>query len=326
MPLISVCIPIYGVEKYIERCARNLFEQTMHEGIEFIFVNDCTKDKSIEILENILSEYPERKAQTKIIHHKTNEGLVAARNTALQHVSGDYIIHCDSDDWVDKDFYESLYAKAVETNADVICAPYIVEYDKHEKSSVKTSPDIHKNVYGYIQKNIGQHLNTLWSKMYKKEIALAHSLYCPPSISMGEDLLRNVQMLDNCQSIAFVSDTYYHYWQNSTSITHSFAEKHFLNLRGILDILEEKYPCKYFNVQKHVKLTLFLATLRNLHKESRLRPLFDEAWEETSFREKLAMIFSRNCTLKGRAILTATCISRTLTMRLLRYLYRKECH
>ena len=70
MPKISVCIPVYGVEKYIERCARSLFEQTMTDGIEFIFVNDCTKDRSIEILENVLTEYPARQKQTRIIHHK----------------------------------------------------------------------------------------------------------------------------------------------------------------------------------------------------------------------------------------------------------------
>ena len=90
---VSVCIPVYGVEKYIERCARSLFEQTMTDGIEFIFVNDCTKDNSIEILEKVLEEYPHRKEQVKIIHHEKNRGLVAARNTGLEHATGDYIIH-----------------------------------------------------------------------------------------------------------------------------------------------------------------------------------------------------------------------------------------
>ena len=104
---ISVCIPVYGVEKYIERCIRSLWEQTMQDGIEFIFVNDCTKDKSIEIIEQVLEEYPHRKKQTTIIHHPKNSGLVAARNTALAHAKGQYIIHCDSDDWCDLDLYET---------------------------------------------------------------------------------------------------------------------------------------------------------------------------------------------------------------------------
>ena len=86
---VSVCIPVYGVEKYIERCARSLFEQTMQEGIEFIFVNDCTPDKNIEILERVLAEYPHRKEQTKIIHHENNKGLVSARNTGLTYAVGE---------------------------------------------------------------------------------------------------------------------------------------------------------------------------------------------------------------------------------------------
>ena len=131
---VSVCIPVYGVEKYIERCARSLFEQTMAEGIEFIFVNDCTKDRSIEILEQVLSEYPQRKEQVKIIHHKKNGGLVAARNTGLKHATGDYIIHCDSDDWVDLNMYEAMYNKAIETNADMVYSDFYINTPYREKT------------------------------------------------------------------------------------------------------------------------------------------------------------------------------------------------
>ena len=116
---VSVCIPVYGVEKYIEKCARTLFEQTLQE-IEYIFVDDCTQDRSMEILQKVLEEYPHRKAQVKIIHHEKNGGLVAARNTALKHVSGEYVIHCDPDDWVELDLYEIMYHEAVAQGADMV--------------------------------------------------------------------------------------------------------------------------------------------------------------------------------------------------------------
>ena len=105
---VSVCSPVYGVEKYIERCARSLFDQTMKNDIEFIFVDDCTPDRSIEVLEAILSEYPERRSQVKIVRHSHNKGLTGARNTALKEASGEYIIHCDSDDWVDLEAYKTV--------------------------------------------------------------------------------------------------------------------------------------------------------------------------------------------------------------------------
>ena len=177
MAKISICIPVYGVEKYIEQCARSLFEQTIIEDVEFIFVNDCTKDKSIDILKNILREYPQRIKQTKIISHEHNSGLVAARNTALKHSTGDYIIHCDSDDWVDFDFYEKLYNQASKTDADVVFAPILIEFVNNEREKKKIIPVYSKTSSGYIDKNCGKHLNSLCSKLYKKEIALSSSLY-----------------------------------------------------------------------------------------------------------------------------------------------------
>ena len=72
MPLVSVCIPIYGVEKYIEKCARSVFEQT-YENIEYIFVNDCTKDRSMKILDTVINEYPNKKSNVQIVNHEKNK-------------------------------------------------------------------------------------------------------------------------------------------------------------------------------------------------------------------------------------------------------------
>ena len=83
MPKVSVIIPIYGVEKYIERCARSLFEQTL-DDIEFVFVNDCTQDKSMEVLQTIIDKYPNRKGQVRIVHHEVNKGKGRALKTAFQ--------------------------------------------------------------------------------------------------------------------------------------------------------------------------------------------------------------------------------------------------
>jgi len=118
MPKVSVIIPVYGVEKYIERCIRSLFEQTL-DDIEYIFVDDCTPDNSISILRKVLSEYPNREKQVKILHHEKNKGLAQARQTGLKIASGEYIAHCDSDDWVDKDLYKIAHNKAKSESLDV---------------------------------------------------------------------------------------------------------------------------------------------------------------------------------------------------------------
>ena len=81
IPNISVVVPIYGVEKYIDSCANSLFSQTMTDNVEFIFVNDATKDNSIGVLLNVMLRYPHLKSQIRIINHNENKGLPAARNT-----------------------------------------------------------------------------------------------------------------------------------------------------------------------------------------------------------------------------------------------------
>ena len=130
---VSVCIPVYGVEKYIEQCVRSLFGQTLKE-IEYIFVDDCTLDRSIDILSKVLEEFPERKEQVKIIRHEKNSGLVAARNTALKYVIGEYVTHCDSDDWLKNDLLEKAYNEITEANADVVVFGYDIFTEKTGQS------------------------------------------------------------------------------------------------------------------------------------------------------------------------------------------------
>ena len=111
MPKVSILVPVYGVEKYIERCARSLSEQTL-DDIEFIFVDDCTPDKSIEILRSIIEEYRPRFAE--------NWYTVRIERHGVKLATCDYIIHCASDDWVDVTMYEKMYNKAIEEGSDVV--------------------------------------------------------------------------------------------------------------------------------------------------------------------------------------------------------------
>ena len=127
MPKVSVIIPIYGVEKYIERCARSLFEQTL-DDIEFIFIDDCSPDKSVEILKTILDEYKQiintRKWAISIEKMPINSGLPAVRKYGVKMANGEYIVHCDSDDWIDSRMLNKMYQKGKEYNADIVVCDY----------------------------------------------------------------------------------------------------------------------------------------------------------------------------------------------------------
>ena len=102
MYLVSILVPVYKVEDYIERCARSLFEQT-YSNLEFIFVDDCSPDDSVEILGRIMDDYPARKEAVRIIRHNHNRGSAASRNTALDNGSGEFVFAVDSDDWLELD-------------------------------------------------------------------------------------------------------------------------------------------------------------------------------------------------------------------------------
>ena len=114
---VSVIVPFYGVEPYIGRCAESLLRQTAWQDCEFIFVDDGCKDGSLSVLQGVLARYPERRVQ---VIRKENGGLPQARLTGLQHATGDYVLHVDSDDWLELDAVEKLVRKAEETDADVV--------------------------------------------------------------------------------------------------------------------------------------------------------------------------------------------------------------
>lgn len=262
MTKVSVCVPVYGVEKYIARCAGALFEQTMKEDIEFIFVNDCTKDRSMEILEEVLAEYPERAGQVKIIHHPQNQGLTGARNTALKAASGEYIIHCDSDDWVDRELYRTMYEAAKKNGADVVCCGIMVEKANGKQKKI-TGGNI-GNVEAFFEKTFNSIcFNSVWNKMFAREIALAEDIIAPGHITMGEDLLRTSQMLLKCRKMVMCDDVCYHYFcGNAGAVTLNFKRKAFDSSVEALGILIEKFPKEYASYAEACKGQNLFSALR----------------------------------------------------------------
>ena len=163
---VSVIIPIYGVEDYIERCARTLFGQTMRSGIEYIFVDDCTPDRSVEIIQETLKEYPERAEQVTILTHSVNKGLAATRKTGVRAARGEYIIHCDSDDWVEPEMYQLMYEEANRTHADMVVCAYINEY---ETGSEPVKQEFNANTTNQLIDLIEWRLHTMvWLRMFRR--------------------------------------------------------------------------------------------------------------------------------------------------------------
>lgn len=223
IPKVSVIIPIYKVEPYIERCARSLFEQTLDE-IEYIFVNDCTPDKSIEMLEGILEEYPHRKHQVRFLHHDKNKGLTSTRNTGLAVATGEYIAHCDSDDWVEPNMYETLYNKAKEEKADVVYCNFNMY--SHSSTRIEEIGCFDTDKKKLLQSYIKTVWTTIWSVLAKKELYIEHNLRSPKHICYCEDFWLAVRLMHYAEKVSYVPEAFYNYNRmNEASIVHTLNKK-----------------------------------------------------------------------------------------------------
>lgn len=230
MPKVSVIIPVYGVEQYIERCARSLFEQTL-DDIEYIFVDDCTPDNSIKILNSIIELY-QKSNQVRIVKHENNKGLPSARKTGVSYATGEFIIHCDSDDWVDPRMYELLYSKAIEDKADIVWCDYYRASDESNLIMCQKTPE-EKN--DHIKAILGNKiLASTWNSLVKKKLYNKGIEYS--KFNMLEDLVLMTQLYFHSDRISYLDKPLYYYRINPTSICKSFSEAKVLtNFQNAID-------------------------------------------------------------------------------------------
>lgn len=254
-PKVSIIIPVYKVEAYIERCVRSLFSQTL-DNLEYIFVDDSSPDKSIDKMLQVLEEYPSRKPQVKIIHHKKNQGVSQSRQDGVDSATGEYIIHCDPDDWVELDMYEHLYNKAKETNADLVLCDYYEETNGNLGKIIIQKPDtldsqcLVANITGLYSNKLN---GCLWNKLIRKE--LYHSEYFNRNITFQEDDIVLLNILLNPIQIVYLDQPLYHYRiDRAYSLMKNFSSENLTKnlhsleivskLKGKSDSLIYKDSCK----------------------------------------------------------------------------------
>lgn len=220
MAKVSIIVPVYGVEKYIERCAVSLLEQT-YEDIEYIFVNDATQDKSITILTEVIQRYPERAKAVRIIHHPINKGLSAARNTGLSHATGEYIWHVDSDDYIAHHAVQEFVETAEKHQADIVICDV----------NVVTTRGIRMEQVNYITKEdyirlLLQHIEKCahWNKFYRKALLDATGILSDEQIRLAEDYAVTPRLLYCAERIVMLHEALYFYeTRNQSSYVHNLS-------------------------------------------------------------------------------------------------------
>lgn len=218
--LLSIIVPVFGVEKYIERCARSLFEQTAKD-IEIIFVDDCSMDKSMSILDEVIKDYPEREENIVILHHETNKGLPKARQTGLMAARGVWIAHCDSDDFVERNMFEEMCKIGERDNSDIVISDYFVdtEYGGVVNRGARTinRADL---IHDLFRQNISW---AVWNKIYRKSLYNKSSIIWPRN-THAEDMAMTLQLFYLAERFSYISKPFYHYNNGTITCTHSQDE------------------------------------------------------------------------------------------------------
>ena len=224
-PLVSILVPVYNVEQYIERCARSVFEKT-YDYLEFIFVDDCTPDNSIAILEKVIEDYPERKKNVRIIHHPQNKGLKAVRNTAVDASKGTFVSHVDSDDWLEKDAIELLVKKQLETDADIVTGRTCLDSPYHFKHKDYLSGGWDLDREALLENILTRKVTAvLWLRLIRKSLYIDNGIRALEGENGAEDYEVFPRLVYYSKKVAGIDSYTYHYnWSNEYSITNKTEE------------------------------------------------------------------------------------------------------
>lgn len=231
---VSIIVPVYNVENYLEQCLDSLINQS-YQNIEIIIIDDGSTDDSRKIIER----YKIMDKRIKTIF-KENEGVSAARNDGIKNAQGDYILFVDGDDWIDLDTCIIGIKEMEESNADVVMWGYIREYGEHSlknkylgESKISWDNDEVKTIWRRMIGPIKEELHasqkldsvsTVWGKMYRKKL-IENSSFVDINIIGIEDVFYNIQVFKNLCKVVYLPETLYHYRkENTISLTHSYKK------------------------------------------------------------------------------------------------------
>jgi glycosyltransferase involved in cell wall biosynthesis len=209
--LISIILPVYNVENYIEKAVLSVLKQT-YVNFELLIINDGTKDNSIQKIEKYASD-----SRLKIFH-KENGGLSDARNFGLERVQGDYVYFMDSDDWIEPNLLTLCIDKIEKENANVVVFGYFLDTEDKNGNLISSKPIIHESeVVNHENRNetvtnttIGL-LGYAWNKFYATNFLKQHTIKFEKGVSLVEDILFNAPVFSSVNSIHFINKPLYHY-------------------------------------------------------------------------------------------------------------------
>ncbi|MFR2839549.1 MAG: glycosyltransferase family 2 protein [Zhenhengia sp.] len=262
MSKISIIVPIYNAQEYLDKCIDSLISQTM-KNIEIILINDGSKDNSLEICKR----YEKTDQRIKVIN-KINGGVSSTRNLGLKIANGEYILFVDSDDYLEVDACEELYKNIIQKDSDLLIYNYIKHTNKDavyidnliEKDELKKEEIIEELVLNLIggeeigKTHILSSFRSPWIYMYKKSILTKYNICFDESLIIGEDFIFNILYMLNIEKLAVSKGYFYHYCINDESATNIYKENYWDIHKKILIKLKEILAKNYIREDIRIKL------------------------------------------------------------------------
>lgn len=207
MVKVSVIVPVYNVEKYLVRCLDSLVQQTLPD-LEIICVDDCSPDRSIDILRQYEMDYP---GKVRVIQSDINRRQGGARNLGIRAARGEYIGFVDSDDWVDVRMFQLLYDQAIATGSDVVDCNYYLAFPEKlvesKSNSLKQCGELDLEKKRTVVTNPGR----TWTKLYKRSLWLDNNIFFPEHLLYEDNEIMPLIMA-YAQKLAKVEDCLYYYF------------------------------------------------------------------------------------------------------------------
>ena len=273
MPKVSVIVPFYNVEKYIEKCLETLVNQTL-DDIEIILVNDGSKDKTVDIVKKYKEMY-----SNKIVYlEKENGGLSDARNYAIPYARGEYIAFLDSDDYVETNMYKEMYEIAQKENSDMVECNFIWEYPNKTRIDIGTT---YNNKHEMIEKI----RVVAWNKLIKREILEKSKVQFPKGYRY-EDVEFTYKLIPFLEKVSVCKTPMVHYVQREGSISNVQNKRNaeiFDVMEHVMDyykennLYEEYYQELEYLYARYAFCSSFLRIVKIKDKEIR-KQLLDMTW------------------------------------------------
>ena len=252
---VSVVIPIYKVDRFIERCAESLMNQTLYD-VEYIFVDDASPDNSIDKLKSVIKNYPERIHNIKICRHPSNKGLPTARNTGLRQSTGEYIFHFDGDDYADPKMLETMYSIAKINDSDIVWCDWYLSFSQKER--YMKQPEYDTPLEALKGMMSGSMKFNVWNKLVKRSLYVDNRVSFPDGNGMGEDMTM-MMLFTYAKKIKYIPEAYYHYVKtNINAFSCTYSDRHLIelsnNVARIENFIKQKYGNSLDNEISYMKL------------------------------------------------------------------------